>query len=54
MFGRFLSDLVARLEAVYARTDLPATTRLALRDSVFQDARRRWDAEIEPTLVSDQ
>ncbi len=54
VFGRFLSDLVARLEAAYARTDLPAATRLALRDSVFQDARRRWNADVEPALISDQ
>ncbi len=54
LFGRFLSDLVARLEAVYARTELPAPTRLAMRDSVFQDARRRWNTELEPALVSDQ
>ncbi|HEX9107704.1 MAG TPA: aminopeptidase [Longimicrobiales bacterium] len=54
VFGRFLSELVARLEAVYARTDLPAATRLTMRDSVFQDARTRWAAQVEPTLTSDQ
>ena len=54
LFGRFLSDLVARLEAVYARTDLPATTRLAMRDTVFGQARVRWTAQYEPQLVSDQ
>lgn len=54
VFGRYLSDLVARLEGVYAHTELPAATRLAMRDSVFQDARRRWDADVEPALISDQ
>jgi len=54
VFGRFLSDLVARLEAVYARSELPAATRLAMRDSVFQDARLRWVAQVEPTLLGDQ
>lgn len=54
LYGRFLSDLVLRLEAVYARKHLPAARRLALRDSVFQDARRRWDTQVEPALTSDQ
>ncbi|HEX9108543.1 MAG TPA: aminopeptidase, partial [Longimicrobiales bacterium] len=54
VYGAFLTDLVNRLKAVYARTDLPQATRLAMRDSVFQDARARWTATIEPTLVSDQ
>ncbi len=54
IYGSFLTDLVQRLKAVYARTDLPAATRLAMRDSVFQDARSRWTAQVEPTLTSDQ
>jgi len=54
VYGRFLSDLVERLKAVYARSELPPATRLAMRDSVFQDARARWNAQVEPTLVSDQ
>ena len=54
VFGSFLSDLVHRLEAVYARKDLPEVTRLAMRGRVFQDARRRWTTTVEPTLVSDQ
>ncbi len=54
VFGAFLSDLVNRLKAVYARKELPAPTRLAMRDSVFQEARTRWTTSIEPTLVSDQ
>ncbi len=54
LYGRFLSDLVARLEAVYARTDVPPATRLAMRDSVFSQARVRWATAYEPQLVSDQ
>jgi predicted aminopeptidase len=54
LFGRFLSDLVGRLQALYARTELPAATRLALRDSVFQDARLRWAADVEPALLTTQ
>jgi predicted aminopeptidase len=54
LFGAFLSDLVHRLEAVYARTELPDTTRLAMRDSVFRQARVRWSEQVEPALQSDQ
>jgi predicted aminopeptidase len=45
---------VARLEAVYARTNLPAATRLAMRDTVFGQARSRWTTLYEPQLASDQ
>ena len=54
VFGRFLSDLVGRLQALYARTELPAATRLVMRDSVFQDARLRWAAQVEPALLTTQ
>lgn len=54
LFGDFLSDLVRRLEAVYARTDLPASRRLALREDVFRQARQRWASDFEPKLATDR
>lgn len=48
LFGRFLSDLVARLEALYARPDLSREAKLAAREEIFTEARRRFRDEVQP------
>jgi predicted aminopeptidase len=50
VYGAFLSDLVARLEALYAREDIGLEEKLALREAVFDDARTRFTTEVEPRL----
>lgn len=48
LFGRFLSDLVARLEALYGRADLSREAKLAAREEIFTEARRRFRDEVAP------
>jgi predicted aminopeptidase len=50
VYGAFLSDLVARLEAVYAREEIGLEEKLILREAVFEDARTRFAGEVEPRL----
>lgn len=50
LFGRFLSGLVAELEALYARPDLTREQKIAAREEVFRRARERFAAEIRPAL----
>jgi predicted aminopeptidase len=50
LYARFLSSLVAELEAVYGRTDLDTPAKLARREVVFADARERFATEVEPLL----
>jgi predicted aminopeptidase len=50
VYGAFLSGLVAELEALYARTELGREEILARREDVFQDARRRFRADVQPRL----
>ncbi|HUH11530.1 MAG TPA: aminopeptidase [Longimicrobiales bacterium] len=49
-FGAFLSELVAELEALYGRPDLPREEILRRREDVFAGARARFRAEVEPEL----
>lgn len=49
LFGAFLEDLVARLEALYAR-ELPLDAVLARRTAIYEDARSRYKARIVPQL----
>ena len=49
-YGAFLSDLVQRLETLYARTDLDRDGKLTRRQAIFADARRRFVREVRPTL----
>ncbi|HEX7048778.1 MAG TPA: aminopeptidase [Longimicrobiales bacterium] len=50
IFGAFLQELIAELEAVYARTDLPLSERLARREEVFARAKARFVREVQPRL----
>ncbi|MFO7261471.1 MAG: aminopeptidase [bacterium] len=52
LFASFLQDLIARLEELYARTDLPRDSILARREVIFQDARDRFRTEIQPAFRS--
>src|SRR5690606_1853098 len=52
LFAGFLQDLIAHLEDLYARTDLPRDTILARREVLFQNARDRFRAEIQPAFRS--
>lgn len=52
LFASFLQDLIARLEDLYARTDLPRDSILARREVLFDDARDRFRAEIQPAFRS--
>ncbi|MBN1490570.1 MAG: aminopeptidase [Phycisphaerae bacterium] len=47
LYNAFLADLYARAEALYA-ADIPATTKLASREVLFEDARRRFRDELLP------
>jgi predicted aminopeptidase len=50
LFGRYLAELVAELEALYARTDLERAVILARREVVFTEARARFREELLPAL----
>ena len=52
LFASFLQDLIARLEELYARTDIPRDSILARREVIFQDARDRFRNEIQPAFRS--
>ncbi|CAA9333447.1 MAG: PUTATIVE ZINC PROTEASE PROTEIN [uncultured Gemmatimonadetes bacterium] len=48
IFGRFLDGLVRELETLYARTDLTREAKLREREGVFNRARQRFTAEVQP------
>jgi predicted aminopeptidase len=50
LFGRFLAELVAELEALYGREDLPREEILARREEVFERGRTRFRHELLPRL----
>ncbi len=50
LFGRFLSDVVAALEVLYAREDLDDPAKLAAREEVFEAARRSFEVDVRPHL----
>jgi predicted aminopeptidase len=49
-FGRFLQELIADLEAVYARKDLTAEQRIELREEAYARAQERFAREVQPQL----
>jgi predicted aminopeptidase len=49
-YARFLSSLVADLEAIYQREDLSRDEKLARREVVFVEARDRFTEDVLPTL----
>jgi len=53
LFARFLTRLIAELEALYARPDLATPDRLALREEIFRRARDRFRDEVAPRLATD-
>jgi predicted aminopeptidase len=48
IFGAFLSEVVAELEALYARPDLTSEQKMAAREEVFDRTRRRFETEVRP------
>jgi predicted aminopeptidase len=50
VFGTFLEDFVARLEKLYARTDLTSDQKIVERQAVFQAARDRFEDDVIPRL----
>lgn len=50
VFGAFMSDLVDRLNELYARTDLSFDAKMAEREHIFADAKRRYREEVHPRL----
>lgn len=50
VFGRFLSELVAELEALYARTDLTSQQKIERREEVFARAQREFAEAVRPRL----
>ncbi|MGH7554388.1 MAG: aminopeptidase [Longimicrobiales bacterium] len=50
LFGEFLTDLVRDLESLYGRTDITRDEKLAQRERIFQNARTRFESEVEPRL----
>lgn len=50
LFGRFMNDLVARLDAVYQRPDLSTEEKIRQREPVFSEARERFARDIRPAL----
>jgi predicted aminopeptidase len=49
-FGGFLSELIAELEALYARSDLSREQKVERREEVFTRARARFEDEVRPQL----
>lgn len=49
-FGAFLSEMVGNLEQLYARTDIDATAKVAQRQQVFDQARSKFETQVEPAL----
>lgn len=54
LFGRFLSSLVDRLEALYAREDLSSEEKIAQREEIFEQARAEFEGEVRPRLKTAQ
>ena len=50
VYGAFLSDLVAQLEALYGRTDLDRTAILSAKARLLADARARFGTDVRPRL----
>lgn len=50
VYGRFITDFIARLEALYDRADLTSEDKIRLREDVFDDARERFRTEVAPQL----
>jgi predicted aminopeptidase len=50
LYGAFLSDLVHRLEAIYAQTDVARDRLLDQKAAVIADARERFTSDVEPLL----
>ncbi|HET7275986.1 MAG TPA: aminopeptidase [Longimicrobiaceae bacterium] len=50
IFGRFLSDLVRKLETLYGREDLSRAQKLVLREEIFAHAQRRFRDEVQPSF----
>ncbi|MDQ3389300.1 MAG: aminopeptidase, partial [Gemmatimonadota bacterium] len=50
LFGAFLTDVVAELEALYGRADLVRAQKLAGREEIFSAAQERFTTEISPRL----
>jgi predicted aminopeptidase len=50
LYGGFISDLIGRLESLYARTDLDSDAKVREREIVFTDARARFAQDVEPGL----
>ena len=50
VFGRFLQDLIAELEAVYSRPDLSREKKLELREATMAAALDRFRADVAPRL----
>src|SRR5262245_14671575 len=50
VFGKYLSDLVAALEELYARPRLTSADRIRLREDVYANARKHFKSDVEPKL----
>ena len=48
IFGAFMTDLVARLEAVYGRADLSREQKIEQREAVFDQAKADFKSRIQP------
>jgi predicted aminopeptidase len=49
-FGRFLTSLVAALETLYDRTDLPLDEMLEARERLFAEHQARFEREVAPAM----
>lgn len=50
LFGRFVEDLVGKLDDLYERNDLSPEQKVQMREPIFAEARQRFTAEIRPAL----
>jgi predicted aminopeptidase len=50
LYGAFLSDLVAELQALYQRDDVSLEAKLTVREDIFDRARHHFRDEIEPQM----
>jgi predicted aminopeptidase len=48
LFGEYMTELVARLQALYARTDLTAEQKVEQREAVFDQARQDFRTRVQP------
>ncbi len=50
IYGRFITDFIDELRALYGRDDLSSARKVELREDVFEAARSRFASDVSPQL----